>query len=213
MPKPKLPARPRTLAVMVLIGAALSGCGWFKGWFGKDAPHTYVLSLRQPLAVVAPKNSPVLLVSPTKAWPGYDVPRIAYIKDRLRLDYYADNEWADQPARMIEPLLVRALEASGAYSAVLSTPGTANADLRLDTEIVSLHQDFQREPSTGRATIRAQLVDVAKNQVLRTRSFETSVAAKSDDASGGVTAMNKAVEHAIQEIVTFTMRDASGDHK
>jgi cholesterol transport system auxiliary component len=101
------------------------------------------------------------------------------------------------------------LEASGGFSAVLSTAGAAAADLRLDTEIVSLHHEFLTEPSVGRVVIRAQLINLAKNAVLGTRTFEASVRAKSEDPTAGVAAINSALETVVQEIATFAVRSGA----
>jgi cholesterol transport system auxiliary component len=154
------------------------------------------------VAVRAPAG-PTLMVSTPRAWPGYDQPRIAYLRHPLRIDYYALNEWADSPPRMLEPLLITAIEASGRFRTVVSSRSGIGAQLRLDTEIVRLQHEFLSTPSQGRVILRAQLIDLIRNRVLGTRNFEAQVPAPSEDAEGGVTALNSAVQHTLAELVAF----------
>jgi cholesterol transport system auxiliary component len=175
----------------------------------QEPPRTYVLTAGHWDAP-APKKpipkGPLLLVSSPKAWPGYDTARIAYVKEPLRLDYYANNEWADHPSRMLEPLLVNALEATGRFAAVVSTTNGVSGDLRLDIEIIHLHQTFLTQPSQGRVAVRAQLVDVARDRILGTRTFEAAVPAPSDDPYGGIKAINQAVDQILGEITSFCIQ-------
>jgi ABC-type uncharacterized transport system auxiliary subunit len=55
--------------------------------------------------------------------------------------------------------IVSALESSGTFRAVILAPTAAAGDLRLDTEILRLQQDFASQPSRVRFTLRAYLVD------------------------------------------------------
>ncbi|MCA1853614.1 MAG: ABC-type transport auxiliary lipoprotein family protein [Beggiatoa sp.] len=97
------------------------------------AVHTYLFSAPFP----APRRGPgpVLLIATPRAAPGYDRPGIAYRRSPTRLGYYAESEWADEPARLIEPLIIAAAEASGAFEAVVSAGTGLIAEMRLDTEI------------------------------------------------------------------------------
>ena len=81
---------------------------------------------------------------------------------------------------MLGPLLVAAIEQTGAFSAVVLTPGAAGGDLRLDTEIVRLQHEFQTSPSRVRFTLRAYLVDDKTRRVLAWRQFEAAADAASN---------------------------------
>jgi cholesterol transport system auxiliary component len=56
-------------------------------------------------------------------------------------------------------------------------PTASSADLRLDTEILRLQQDFASQPSRVRFTLRAYLVDQTTRRVLAWRVFDEAVAA------------------------------------
>jgi cholesterol transport system auxiliary component len=104
---------------------------------------------------------------------------------------------------MLAPLLVQALEQSGGFRAVVQAPSLAAADLRLDSELVRLQQDFGAKPSRVRITVRAQLIDVNTRRVLATAQFDETEAAPSDDPYGGVLAANRALGRVLERLATF----------
>jgi cholesterol transport system auxiliary component len=156
-----------------------------------------------PLPTGRTGQLPTLIVEPPHAASGFDNSRIIYIREPHRLEYFAHSEWVDPPARMIAPLIVAAVEGSGAFSAVVDAAGAAAADIRLTTEILRLQQDFGSSPSRVRFTLRATLVDSVKRRVIAVREFDASVAAASDDTVGGVAAANLAVDQVLQALAAF----------
>jgi cholesterol transport system auxiliary component len=137
---------------------------------------------------------------------------MAYVRTAHALDHYATHRWADAPARMLGQLLTRTLEDTGAFRAVVPAGSGLPADLRLDTEIVRLHQSFLVQPSRVEFTLRAQLVDVAARQVLATRYVEVTQEAPSEDAPGGVAAANVAVARALAQAAAFAV-EVSGQRR
>jgi cholesterol transport system auxiliary component len=146
---------------------------------------------------------PTLVVSVPRAAAGLDSRRMLYVREAHRLDYFAYNEWADTPSQMLTPLIVAALAQSASFGAVVSAPASVDASLRLDTEVLRLQQEFGPVPSQLRFTLRAQLVDNRTRRVLAWREFDQTVAAPSDDPSGGVAAANTAVQAVLGQLATF----------
>ena len=79
----------------------------------------------------APTGAPTLIINPPHAAAGFDSQRIIYTRSAQKLEYFAHSEWVDPPARMIAPLIVTALDATGAFRAVVSSPGSSTGDLDL----------------------------------------------------------------------------------
>jgi cholesterol transport system auxiliary component len=104
---------------------------------------------------------------------------------------------------MLAPLIVAAIENGGAFRAVVLTPSVAAGDLRLDTEIMRLEQDFVEPPSRVRFTLRAYVVDDATRRVIAWREFDETVAATSEDPLGGVVAANRAVQIVLEKLASF----------
>lgn len=153
--------------------------------------------------------APTLAVSRPEAAAGYGSARIAYMEQDYRLDYYADHAWVDSPGAMLGPLLIEALRGSGAFAAVTEDARGVGADLRLDTVIESLYQDFRSRPNQARVQLRVRLVDPQGRSVLATRVFTDSQPAPSDDAYGGVVAANRVLARMLPEIAAFVAEAAT----
>ena len=127
----------------------------------------------------------VLVVGLPQAEAGFEQPRMAYLRRPYEVSYYATNVWVDAPARMLAPLLVRSLEATGLWRVVVSMPTVVRGDYRLDTSELLLQQEFLQPPSRTRLQLRAQLLEMKEQRVLGVRSFEVLEPTSSDDAYGG----------------------------
>lgn len=183
----------------------LTGCTAFSAPKVENT-HLYLLDATPADQVAGQRRDLVLAVSQPDSWPGFDTPQMAYLRQPLALQYFATHRWADTPSRMLKPLLVRALEPH--FRAVVQAPGILPADLRLDTEIVKLQQNFSVKPGRIQLILRAQLTDVKNKRVIATKLFDETENTDSDDAYGGVLAANRALQRALQHLVEFCL-DAS----
>ncbi|HEY5582137.1 MAG TPA: ABC-type transport auxiliary lipoprotein family protein [Rhodoferax sp.] len=198
-------ARPGRLLAGALSVLALGACSVLSPT-ATPPPAFYSLDsapVTAPASTPARTAAPTLIINPPRAAAGFDSQRIIYVRESHKLEYFAHSEWVDPPARMLGSLLVAAIEQTGAFSAVVLTPGAAGGDLRLDTEIVRLQQEFQTSPSRVRFTLRAYLVDDKTRRVLAWRQFEAVADAASDDPYSGVLAANRAVQTVLQQLSAF----------
>ncbi|OQW32692.1 MAG: hypothetical protein A4E19_04845 [Nitrospira sp. SG-bin1] len=186
-----------------LLLMATAGC---LSPFG-EAPktHTYQLSLdnRRSDTRAADAGAPVLLVSLPQAEPGFETPRMVYVKRPYELEYYALNQWADAPARMFLPLLVQVLGESGVWRDVVSLPSAVPEDYRLDSYGLTLQQEFFQQPSRVRLTARMQLVDMKQSSIVGMQTFEVAEPASSENAYGGVLAANRAVAVMLDQVAAW----------
>jgi cholesterol transport system auxiliary component len=177
----------------LLLAALAPACA------GLQAPpaqpvSTYLLDARPQAAPAARiPAGPALSVSVPRARAGFDGPQMAYASRPHELGHFAAHRWVDAPARMLAPLLAQALEGAGCWRAVVQAPSAAAAELRLDTELVRLVQDFTVRPSRVQLTLRAELIDTASKRVLAVRELDEVEPAPSDDPYGGVVAANRAL--------------------
>ena len=137
-----------------------------------DSPNLYVLDAQSTIKAAPVKRALVLAVSMPRARPGFDTPQMVYLRQPHELDYFAANRWIDSPSHMLAPLLTHALEQTGSFRAIVQTPGVIPADIRLDTELIRLQQDFQTQPSRVQLTLRAQLIDVVGKRVIAVKLFD-----------------------------------------
>jgi cholesterol transport system auxiliary component len=207
-------ARLCCLCAAGLVLTLAAGCGALRP---KATPQPSFYSLDStpidvPAAtrVAAPlsQSAPTLIVNPPHAVAGFDSKRIIFAREAHKLEYFAHSEWVDTPARMLAPLILAAVENTGEFRAVMLTPSAAAGDLRLDTEIVRLQQEFDTQPSRVRLTLHAYLVDNRTRRVLAWREFDAIVPAHSEDPYGGVVAANRAVQTVLENVAAFCAETA-----
>lgn len=199
-------------AALIGLGAVVSGCGGLLPQ-PPEAPRTYLLAPELPnrfgsAPTATSVKRPSLRVSVPRAEPGFDNRRMAYLEQDYRLDSFAEHEWVAAPATMLAPLLVRALRDSGAFATVSEDDQGIDTDLRLDTVIEALYQDFRVRPSQARVQLRVRLVDPAARRVLATQVFSDSEPARTEDPYGGVIASNQALGRLLPRIADFAAANA-----
>ena len=172
------------------------------------APTTYLLDPQ--LTFKTPANpgwsaAATLLVSPPRSQAGFDTARMAYLRRSHEVSYYAFNQWADTPARMLMGLLAQAMERTDLWRAVVQMPSPVRADYRLDSDSLALEQQFFSTPSRVRLALRIQLIDLKQQRIIGTRDFEVFEEAPSDDAYGGVIAANRATAKLLEQVATWAI--------
>lgn len=185
----------------LLVALALAACSTPQA-LAPDNVTVHVLAARPAPAASAPRPVTIEIAFP-RAGPGFDTTDMMYTRGAYELDRFAVNRWVDTPPRMLSPLLVRALDDTGSFRAVVEAPATASADYRLDTEIVRLVQNFAATPSRAEVAVRAQLTDLRTRRVVATQVFEDTEVSTTESAAGGVAAANAALARVLSRIARF----------
>ena len=175
-----------------------------------EAPAIYVLDARPAAKPARPQRDLMLVVSAPRARAGFDTAKMAFVREPHELEYFAKSRWADTPSRMLTPLLVQALEQTGGFRAVVQAPSAVPADLRLDTELIRLQQNFGTRPPQVEIALRAQLVDLRSRRVLSTAEFEEVEPTTREDAYGGVIAANRALQRLLARLADFSAEQSGG---
>jgi cholesterol transport system auxiliary component len=192
----------RRIFPMLASVILLSGCTGLQAP-QSDSPRLFMLDARPAIKAGQAKRNLVLAVSAPRAWPGFDTPQMAYLRQPHALDYFAVNRWVDTPSHMLEPLLAQALEQTKSFRAIVRAPGPVSADIRLETELIRLQQEFQTQQSQVQLTLRTQLIDVVGKRIIAVKVFEGAENATSDDAYGGVVAANRLLQQILGELADF----------
>ena len=198
---------------LLALTGGFTGCG--TSLLPKPAPPPALYSLDDgtvpDAAVPKPRPaSPTLVVNLPRAAAGFESARFVYLRQPQAIDSYALSAWADTPAQMLAPLIVRAVQRSGAFRAVVRGPSAAEGEFQLDTELIRLQHEFMSRPSRVRLTLRADLIATAGRRVLASREFDASAAATSEDAPGGVAAAHAAVQTVLAELAAFCAGAVAG---
>jgi cholesterol transport system auxiliary component len=133
-----------------------------------------------------------------------DTRQMAYTLRPHHFAYFARHEWAESPARMLQPLLVRTLEATGRFAAVV-TPPAAGAHYGLRAELEDLVQDFAPSPPMLNLSLRLRLVDERSNRTLAVRELEVREPLLQKTPYAGVVAANAALERALRDAAAFVL--------
>jgi cholesterol transport system auxiliary component len=174
----------------------------------KPAPplHTYALGSgtgKTTSGTMPATTRLVLLIEVPRALPGYAGTHMIYERMPMQPEPYANSVWIDTPAHMLAPLLQARLAQSGDFHAVVLTPSAAKVDLRLDSTIIRLQQDFASAPSTERFGLQLTLIDEATRAVLASHTLEVNQPALTEDAAGGAFAANSAVQQGLDQAAIF----------
>lgn len=186
------------LAAILLV----SSCATLPG-FNNEPEKAYLLEWQDDFTPVTATNiepcGSLLIISPLAA-PGYATTRMAYIEQDHRVDYFVTHRWADTPARMLGPLMTRALGESGLFEAVVESPTPLQVRLRLESEVLKLRQVFLDGTSEIELALRVNLYDLSQGRLLVSRVLNVVAPAASRNPYGGVNASHRAVERLLQQL-------------
>jgi cholesterol transport system auxiliary component len=150
-----------------------------------------------------PHGEYTLFVSPPEALRGYDGIKMNYSSKPFEVKAFAHHAWLGSPAQMIHPLLTQSLQKSGYFKAVTSGIYSDKTDLRLDSQLLMLQQNFMSNPSKLFLVMKLVLNDVKNNQVIASKIFHYQIPCPSDTPYGGVLAANTAVKLFTDDAVKF----------
>lgn len=187
----------------IAFATLLTGCTALQA--PKVVPsHLYILDTTRTIQTVPQQKNWILVISQPTSRAGFDTPRMAYQSQPLALEYFAYHRWADTPARMLKPLIAQALNVD--FRTVVQAPSGLPADLRLDTELIRLQQNFVSKPSQIQLTLRAQLVDLKNKRIIASKLFDERENTSSDDPYGGVLAANRALQRVLTHLTQFCLK-------
>jgi cholesterol transport system auxiliary component len=190
---------PRALAALCLL---LAGCAIAPA----EPPRTNALLDQVPADVPhRPRSARALIVFPPEARAALDTQQMAYTQAPHQLAYFARNQWAETPPQMLQPLLVRTMEATGAFTAVVAPPHATGAAMGLRTEMVELVQDFATQPPVLRLALRVRVEDEETGRVLGTREIAVQESMREATPAAGVQAANDAMAKALRELAAFVL--------
>ncbi|GGI82862.1 hypothetical protein GCM10007966_09290 [Legionella impletisoli] len=195
----------RLIGTVILV-CVLSACA-------VKAPITnkYKLSEFSSKAVQIKHPSTSILVSEPVAMAGYETSQMLYVIKPFELSPFTKNAWIDAPAGMLFPLIVQSLQSSRYFYAVTSIPYADRSDYRLDTQLISLQQNFLCKPSVLDLIVKNVVTNVKINQVIASRIFTHHIPCPSESPYGGVLAANQASKLYTAELTEFVINTIDSD--
>jgi cholesterol transport system auxiliary component len=197
--------RRRSFARAAIVAFLLSGCSLLSP--PRPEPTKALLSKVPDEVPHARRHTASLLILTPEASPAYDTTRMAYTLKPYELAYFRDNEWAETPAQMLEPLLAQTIQRTGFFQAILRSPEVGRASFALRCEIQKLVQDYTVSPPLLRLALHLQLL-AGSGQPLGARDIDVQEAMQQATPYAGVVAANNAFARALQETAQFVLDSA-----
>lgn len=189
--------------ILILSALLLSSC---LSPLPNNHQNDFVLNAINPNCLHAPCRNVTLLVNKPKTEHIYNTTQMAYSICPFTLSYYSKNYWADTPPNMLLPLIAQSLQNTCHYRAVVTQPYSGSTDLRLNTQLVVLKQDFSCCPSRSRIVLRAQLVNASTGKLIAACQFDRCAIAPQASPYGGAIAANAAVAQMLGDLTAFCLR-------
>ena len=153
-------------------------------------------------------HSATLLVLVPETMPAYATTQMAYSTQAYQIAYFSQNEWAETPSQMIQPLIIKTLRNTHYFSEVLSPPYFGRHTFALHVEILELKQDFTSEPATLQLAMRIYLSREATNQIIATKELSVREPMLERNPYAGVVAANEAMPKLLRELAKFVVEKA-----
>jgi cholesterol transport system auxiliary component len=157
---------------------------------------------------IEPAHSATLLVLVPETDPIYATTQMAYTSQAYQIAYFSQNEWAEPPSQMIQPLIIAALRRTHYFSEVFAPPHFGHHTYALRTEILELKQDFSSTPAILRLTMRFYLSREGTAQVIATKELSVQEPMRDRTPYAGVVAANDAMANVLRELARFTVDKA-----
>lgn len=193
----------RGVGVYLTCLVTLQACSLFKP-IQIEPLHYYTLTT-YPGACPARCSRGTILVTQPRANAMYNSPRMIYSPDCYQLQFFTKNRWADTPPQMLHPLLIKSLQNTGYFQAIINTPTTTCYDWILNTQLLSFQQEFLTPSSRFRMGIRAQLINAQSNRIIATKDFIVVQKTPIDNPHGGAMAANIATRKMLRKINNFCL--------
>lgn len=168
--------------------------------------NLYTLAANTKSQVAKYHSTKTLLVMATQATDELSTQKIAYVNKPYQLAYFTKNSWIAEPADQLTAIITNTLQQTHYFKAVVTTPFVGVTDLKLNTYLYQLQQNFLVNPSVEQFKLSAQLVNAATGKLIAEKTFQYAIQAPSNNPYGGVVAANKAVQQMLQGLVNFVLR-------
>lgn len=194
--------------VILSVLLLLASCSNLFAPVKTDIENHYEINTVPDVAMKRSHGGTLLVMRP-ETNPIYDTTQMAYTVRPYQVAYFSKNRWIRTPAQMIQPLIIKTLQNTHYFHAIVSPPLITQHQYILNTQILKLEQDFMCNPSLIRFTLRAELIRASTGRVIATKEFSVVRSAPENSPYGGVIAANQAVAVALQQVASFCLNNLS----
>lgn len=194
----------RRLAALAFVTLLAAGCNVIPN---VEAPDLYNLTPKSTFDPEVPHVEWQLVIEELVAAGGLDTARIATRRSPTEINYFANARWTERAPKMVQTLLVESFENSERIVAV----GRQAIGLRSDFNLKAELREFQAEYFDGatiptvRVTVNAKLVTQPRQEIVASKTFESTRQAGEDSMTAIVRAFDEALGKVMKDIVQWTL--------
>jgi len=177
---------------------------------GGPAPELFVLTPKSTFAENLPRADYQLVVELPVAAASLDTTRVAVMKTRTNLDYFANANWIDRAPQMIQTLIIESFENSDKIVAV----GRESVGLRSDFNLRIGLREFQAEIYDAsnpvvRVRINAKLVQMPQRTIVGNATFERALPIPVGASTSAIVEVwDEALGKCLKGLVEWTLKTA-----
>jgi cholesterol transport system auxiliary component len=150
------------------------------------------------------KSNKLLQLNVSDVVPSLLGKNIVYKKSDLKTGSYLYSKWNQPPSRSISIALYTVLKQRKIFKDTIYADKRIESDLTLEIKVMQFEHRFtQTEDSYALVGLDGVIYD-AQRRVLSSRFFSSQIKAASDDAQGGVKAINEALGKVLSELVCWS---------
>lgn len=200
----------RNIFIFLLL-IALGGCSLSPIHVAPESSYT-ITKWPQENTDLAQKKSisnKTILVTTPVASPGYETASMIYVTVPYELRSFTNHRWVASPAQLLLPLLADRIRARGFFKGVMTSPFSGGATYQLNTQLLSLQQEFLQPQSQIRLRMQATLLNVSTGEMIASGIFQSVVSAQRNDPYAGVLATNEAANQVLGKIARWVVANSS----
>jgi cholesterol transport system auxiliary component len=198
----------RTLAVAALL-PALAACGAVSALSDATTPME-VIVLQAPSDLPQRQGRPLsrdIIVEEPTAGGALNTDRIMIQPGALQAQYLPDVRWSDPAPVMLQTLMLRSLDRTGAFQYVGRRPLGPGGDFAILTEMIDYQAELTPDGETADATVRiiVRIVRERGADVVATRTFAARERAASLDDLDLAEAFDAATGRVLSEFTVWSL--------
>jgi ABC-type uncharacterized transport system auxiliary subunit len=132
---------------------------------------------------------------------------MAYSRAPKQRALYQNASWADRPSNRVAQLLVRRIDARGAFASVAELGSGVGGDLALNLTVDELVHDTAA--ASARLELTVELVDRTTRTLVARRRFAAAAPVAEENARGAVEALSQALTTVLDEVVPWLEASAA----
>lgn len=135
-----------------------------------------------------------------------DTDRILVRPGALEASYLPGASWTDTAPEMVQTVLVRQIDASGAFSYVGRRPAGVTTDFALLTELTDLQAEIGADDSVAaRVGLRATLLNDATGAIVASRTFSAMVPADGSETAAVTAALDQGMRQVLADLTRWLL--------